>query len=187
MESSETSVPGVLVLTPTQHHDERGFLSEVYNKDTLASLGVNTQFAQENHIYSESKGTIRGLHYQMPPSPVAKLVRVVSGAIYDVALDMRIGSPSFGRHHAELLSAENWRQLYLPAGTAHGFCTVENRTEVVYMSSVSWEPHLDRSIRWNDPELGVEWPLRGPAHVSEKDSNAHMWAEVESPFFYENR
>ena len=159
-----------MLLYPTQHVDERGFLSEVYNARTLAGVGIDQPFVQENHILSVAGGTVRGLHYQLPPHDGAKLVRVLRGAIFDVAVDVRPDSEYFGEHVAVQLDVAEWAQLYVPAGFAHGFCTLEPETEVAYKSTSFWRPESDRGVAWNDPDLDIPWPVsEDEAVLSAKD------------------
>ena len=170
MEVEELGIPGPRLIVPTQHVDERGFLSEVYNARTLAGIGITEPFVQENHILSVSPGTVRGLHFQLAPHDGAKLVRVLRGEILDVALDVRPDSETFGQHVSVRLDTAGWGQLYIPAGFAHGFCTLEPDTEVAYKSTSFWNPKADRGVAWNDPDLGIEWPVtEESAIVSVKD------------------
>lgn len=179
MHVSTLAIPGPLLLTPTRHRDDRGFLSETWNERTLREAGILDRFVQENHTLSHAPRTIRGLHFQAPPRTMAKLVRVTRGSVFDVAVDVRHGSPTFGRHVAVTLSAENWHQLYIPVGFAHGLCTLEPDTEVVYLASDTWDPQLDRGIAWDDPAIGIEWPLDGSTPVlSAKDTSQPPLAEV---------
>jgi dTDP-4-dehydrorhamnose 3,5-epimerase len=174
---------GPLLLTPTRHRDERGFLSETWNERTLAGIGVTDRFIQENHTVSHRPWTVRGLHFQLPPKPMAKLVRVVRGSLLDVAVDVRSGSPTFGQHVSVELSAENWAQLYIPEGFAHGLCTLEPETEVVYLASHTWDPDLDRGVAWDDPDLAIPWPI-GPdqAVLSPKDRAQPRLADLPPAF-----
>lgn len=166
MDIRHTSLPGVLLITPKVHGDARGYLFESYRLDALAKAGV-PPFVQDNQSLS-SKGTLRGLHYQLD-RPQAKLVRVIRGAIYDVAVDIRRGSPTFGRWHAETLSADNKHQLFVPVGFAHGFCALEDGTEVLYKCGDYYSGAADqRGVVWNDPALGIPWPCQDPL-VSDKD------------------
>ena len=159
MEVVETRFPDVKVLVPRKLGDHRGFISETYNKRTLAETAIELSFVQDNHSLSADKGTIRGLHYQLPPFAQHKLVRVVRGAILDVAVDLRRGSPMFGEHVAVEISAEKWNQIFVPIGFAHGFCTLEPNTEVVYKVTNYYAPDHDRGLLWNDPALGIDWPV----------------------------
>lgn len=158
----ETPVPdGILVITPTRFADARGYFSESYSRAAFQQIGVPCEFVQDNHSLSRQRGTVRGLHFQLAPFAQAKLVRVLRGSIYDVAVDVRRDSPTFGRHIAVDLSAENGRQLFVPAGFAHGFCTLEPDTEVLYKVDVSYSRDHERGVRWNDPVLGIAWPVTG--------------------------
>jgi dTDP-4-dehydrorhamnose 3,5-epimerase len=159
MELQPTAIADVKVLIPRKFGDERGFFSEVYSRKALAAVGIQTQFVQDNHSLSVRPGVVRALHYQLPPMAQAKLVRVVRGAILDVAVDIRRGSPTFGQHVKEVLSAANWKQIFVPPGFAHGFLTLEPNTEVVYKVSDYYSPEHERGIRWNDPALGIDWGI----------------------------
>jgi dTDP-4-dehydrorhamnose 3,5-epimerase len=166
----ETELPGVLILTPKRHGDARGFFVESYNKRTLAAAGLAADFVQDNHSCSVQPGTVRGLHFQIAPSAQGKLVRVLRGRILDVAVDLRRGSATYGRHVGVELSAENGRQLWVPAGLAHGFCTTEPNTEVFYKVTEHYAPETERGLLWNDPELAIAWPVAADAAIlSDKD------------------
>jgi len=167
------SIDGPLLVRSRRFDDERGFFAETYNARDFAAIGIPDHFVQDNHSYSAAKGTIRGLHFQLPPRAQAKLVRVVRGAILDIVVDIRRSSPTFGRHVAVELSAANGLQLYVPVGFAHGFCTLEPDTEVAYKVTEFYDPELDRSIAWDDPDLALPWPVeRGSAVLSDKDRRA---------------
>ena len=157
-------------MAPRIHRDLRGFFSETYNRQALVAGGMAIEFVQDNHILSSEPGTVRGLHFQAPPHAQGKLVRVVRGSIFDVAVDIRVGSPTFGQHVSATLSAENWIQIWIPVGFAHGYCTLEPDTEVIYKVTDYYAPDCDRGIKWDDRALGIEWPV-DPANVklSEKD------------------
>lgn len=159
MELIPTDIPDVKILQPKKFGDHRGFFSEVFNDKTLASLGIASRFVQDNHSLSVEKGVVRGLHYQIQPMSQEKLIRVVKGAILDVAVDIRRGSPTFGRHVAVEISAQLWNQIYVPVGFAHGFVTLEPNTEVLYKVTSYYSPQHERGIRWNDPQLGIAWGI----------------------------
>ncbi len=181
-----TSLPDVLVLTPPRHGDARGFFSESWNRRTLEKAGLQLpEFVQDNHSFSARAGTIRGLHFQSPPHAQGKLVRCGRGALFDVAVDIRRGSPTYGNWVGEELSFENGRQLWVPAGFLHGFLTLEPDTEIVYKCTDHYAPECDGAVRWDS--CGVDWPLpAGMAPVlSEKDAAAPPMAEFESPFTQE--
>src|SRR5215831_11710577 len=165
-----TEIADVKLIVPRIHRDHRGFFSETYNKADLATLGVNLGFVQDNHSLSLERGVVRGLHFQIPPFAQDKLVRVIRGSIFDVAVDIRRGSQTYGRHVARLISAANWNQFLVPIGFAHGFCTIEPNTEVIYKVTNYYSPEHDRGILWNDTDLGIAWPVNETeAILSEKD------------------
>ncbi len=181
------AIPDVKLIIPPKFGDARGFFSEVFKQSVFDGAGIAVQFVQDNMSLSNAKGTIRGLHFQTPPFAQAKLVRCPRGAIWDVAVDIRAGSPTFGHHVAAILSAENWAQLYIPAGFAHGFCTLEDDTEVQYKVSAPYAPQNDAGIAWNDPDLELEWPLDGmPAIVSDKDAKLPQLRAIAPTFHYED-
>ena len=160
MEFIETAIPDVKLFVPPRHVDHRGFFSEVYNvRGFSAVVGRDLTFVQDNHSMSVERGVLRGLHYQLPPMAQDKLVRVVRGAILDVAVDIRRGSPTFGQHVSAVVSAENWRQILIPVGFAHGFVTLEPHTEVLYKVSNYYSPQHERGVRWDDPALGIDWGI----------------------------
>lgn len=170
MQIMETALPEVKVLMPLRVGDIRGFFSEVWNARDFALAGIDVRFVQDNHVRNPLKGTLRGLHYQVPPAAQGKLVRVTRGAIFDVAVDIRRGSPTFGRHAAAVLTADNWYQLWVPPGLAHGYCTLEDDTEVQYKATDFYSPAHDRGIAWNDPALMITWPVTiETAIVSDRD------------------
>jgi len=165
----ETELPGVALLEPVVHGDERGFFMETWNRRTFASLGIERDWVQDNHSRSR-RGVLRGLHYQLT-QPQAKLVRVPVGRICDVAVDVRLGSPTFGRWVAAELSAENRRMLFIPEGFAHGFCVLSDTAEMIYKCSDFYAPHAERGVIWDDPDLAIDWPLGGePPTLSAKDA-----------------
>jgi dTDP-4-dehydrorhamnose 3,5-epimerase len=170
-----TRLPGVFVITPRVFSDPRGFFFESYNQETLRSKGIDTLFVQDNHSKS-GRDTLRGLHFQVPPVEQVKLVRVVRGTIWDVAVDIRAGSPTFGQWLGVELSAENFCQLLIPSGYAHGFCVLSEEAEVLYKASHIYSPQHERGILWNDPDLAIEWPTDSPV-LSERDRKAARLAE----------
>jgi dTDP-4-dehydrorhamnose 3,5-epimerase len=170
MQVLETEIPEVKLIKPVRHIDSRGFFSEVFREDRLQEHGIRVHFVQDNHSLSATKGVIRGLHFQTPPFAQAKLLRVTSGSLFDVAVDIRCGSPTFGRHVTAVLSASDWTQIFIPEGFAHGYCTLEPNTEVVYKVSAYYSPEHDRGLLWCDPALGIAWPvLSEKAVVSDRD------------------
>ena len=179
------SIPEVRLVVPTKHQDSRGFFSETYNARTLSEAGIDINFVQDNHSLSSERGVIRGLHFQATPHAQGKLIRVTRGAVFDVAVDIRKGSPTFGRHVAVTLSAQNWRQLWIPAGFAHGFCTLEPNTEVLYKVSAFYAPECDRGLAWDDPELEIAWPVdKQDAILSQKDLGHPRLADLPTCFEY---
>ena len=167
MKAIETRLPGVLLLEPKVFGDARGFFLESWNRQTFAELGLDLDFVQDNHSRS-SKGVLRGLHYQLN-EPQGKLVRVVSGAVFDVAVDVRRSSPHFGRWVGYELSADNPRMLWIPPGFAHGFLVLSETADFLYKTTAYYAPQWDRGIRWDDPQIGVAWPLDGAPTLSAKD------------------
>ena len=186
MQLTETAIPAVKLLAPKKFGDHRGFFSETFSKKAFRELaGVDVEFVQDNQSLSVEKGVVRGLHYQLAPAAQDKLVRVTRGAILDVAVDIRRGSPTFGRHVAAVLSAENWRQMFVPVGFAHGFVTLESNTEVLYKVSNYYSPGDERGIRWNDAALGIEWGVdESSAVLSEKDRKYPPLAAATDLFDY---
>ncbi len=186
-EARKLGLGGVTELRPARHGDHRGFFSEVWSASALAEAGIATDFVQDNHSFSTQAGVLRGLHYQEPPFAQAKLVRVTRGAIFDVAVDIRHGSPSFGKWVGLTVSEAEWNQIYVPVGFAHGFVTLEPDTEVLYKVSAPYAPRHDRTIRFDDPAIGVEWPLDGRDPIlSEKDRGAPLLADIVTPFRHES-
>lgn len=172
MDVERLRIPDVLILRPKRFGDERGWFSETYSKRTAAASGLTAEFVQDNQSYSAVPFTLRGLHFQEQPFAQAKLIRCVRGAIFDVAVDLRLGSASYGQHVSAVLTPENRSQIFVPRGFAHGFLTLEPDTEIFYKVDEFYAPDHDRGIIWNDPELGIPWPLDGAEPVlSEKDRN----------------
>jgi dTDP-4-dehydrorhamnose 3,5-epimerase len=178
LEVQETSLPGVLVLRPKVFGDARGFFLESWNqREFEAAVGAPVEFVQDNHSRS-AQGVLRGLHYQLP-HPQGKLVRVVQGEVFDVAVDLRRGSPTFGRWVGEILSAENQRQLWIPQGFAHGFLVLSGQAEFLYKATDYYHPEAERCVRWDDPAVGIAWPLGGAAPlVSPKDAKGVALADA---------
>lgn len=178
-------IPEVVLLTPKRILDERGFFSETYNRQRLADAGIEADFVQDNHSLSKTKGVVRGLHFQGPPHAQGKLIRVARGAIFDVAVDIRHGSPSFGQHVSATLSAENWGQLWVPAGFAHGFCTLEADTEVLYKTTDYYAAEASHGIKWDDPALDIKWPVQAAdATLSNTDQTHLPFADTPIAFRY---
>jgi dTDP-4-dehydrorhamnose 3,5-epimerase len=178
-----TAIPDVKVLTPKKFGDHRGFFSEVYARRSFAEAGIELDFVQDNHAFSADKGTLRGLHFQSPPFAQDKLLRVARGRILDVAVDLRKSSPSFGRHVAVEISAENWRQILVPIGFAHGYVTLEPDTEVLYKVTNYYAPDHDHGLAWDDPKLGIDWGLdANQAILSNKDRNHPRFADLPKYF-----
>ncbi len=171
MKVEALAIPDVKLITPRQHGDARGYFSETWNYNTFSAAGLPMTFVQDNHAMSADVGTVRGLHYQLPPHAQGKLVRVVRGAVLDVAVDIRRASPAFGKHVSARLSAENWVQIWVPPGFAHGYVTLEPHTEVFYKVTDFYRPEFDRGIAWDDPALGINWGVtRATAGLSAKDA-----------------
>ena len=188
MRMDPLDIADVKVLVPVRHGDQRGYFSEVYNRRRLGEADIDIDFVQDNHSLSAERGTVRGLHFQAPPFAQAKLVRVVRGSVFDVAVDLRQGSPTFGRHAAVVLSAREGNQVLVPVGFAHGLMTLEADTEVLYKVSDYYAPDHDCGIIWNDPALGIDWPMRdGEVILSDKDRRQPTFSAIETPFEYAAR
>lgn len=181
MRIEHTAIDGVLLIHPVKHGDARGFLSETFRESALREAGVAHGWAQENHSFSARQGTLRGLHFQRPPHAQAKLIRVLRGAILDVALDLRAGSPTYGRHVAAELSTENWAQFYVPVGFAHGFVTLTEDTEVLYRMSAPYAPAAEGGLAWDDPDLAIAWPA-GEKTLNDRDRAWPRLKEFVTPF-----
>ncbi|MEM9232268.1 MAG: dTDP-4-dehydrorhamnose 3,5-epimerase [Pseudomonadota bacterium] len=185
LEIEETRLAGVVILTPKRHGDDRGFFSESWNRNTMAAAGLEFNFVQDNHSLSSEVGTVRGLHFQTPPHAQDKLVRCGRGRLFDVAVDIRQGSPTFGQWVGVELTFENGKQLLVPAGFAHGFVTRAPDTEIIYKCSDYYAPDCDRVITYADPAIGIDWGLTGQPVLSPKDQAAPMLADIDSPFVWE--
>lgn len=184
MEIAETNLPGVLVIEPKVFGDHRGWFMETYNDAVFQKAGIHVNFVQDNQSFSAAKGTLRGLHYQLNPKAQTKLVRCTRGAIFDVAVDIRKGSPTFGKWFGIGLSAENRKQLLIPKGFAHGFMTITDDVEVQYKVDELYAPECDRGIIWNDPVIGIQWPIEITPVLSAKDESAPSLQEAENNFSY---
>jgi dTDP-4-dehydrorhamnose 3,5-epimerase len=179
------AIPDVKLITPRVFLDERGCFFETYSRKDMSQAGIGCEFVQDNQSLSRAKGVMRGMHYQMAPHPQAKLVRVTKGAIFDVAVDIRQGSPSFGRHVTAVLSAINRSQMWIPIGFAHGFCTLEPDTEVIYKVSDYYAPECDRGIALDDPDLGIPWPIApAEATLSDKDRKHPRLRDLPAQFTF---
>jgi len=180
----ETSLPGVKVVEPKVFGDHRGWFMETYSLAELAKADINIDFVQDNQSFSAAKGTLRGLHYQLNPKAQTKLVRCTRGSIFDVAVDIRKGSPTFGKWFGIELSAENKKQLLVPKGFAHGFMTLTDDVEVQYKVDELYAPECDRGIIWNDPSIGIQWPMNITPVLSAKDEKAPLLNEADNNFTY---
>jgi dTDP-4-dehydrorhamnose 3,5-epimerase len=169
LEIRPLGLDGVVVLVPKRHGDHRGFFSETYNKKAFSEAGIAVDFVQDNHSMSADEGTIRGLHFQTPPFAQAKLVRVIRGSILDVVVDVRRASPTFGKWVSAQITAAGGEQILVPVGFAHGICTLEPDTEVIYKVSEYYSLEHDKGVRWDDPAIGIQWPLTRKPVLSEKD------------------
>lgn len=180
------AIADVVLVQPVRHGDDRGYFCETYKKPQFDAFGLDITFVQDNESLSREVGVVRGLHFQTPPMVQAKLVRAVRGAIFDVAVDIRKGSPSYGRWVAATLTAEKGEQLLVPHGFAHGFCTLEPDTIVAYKVDAPYSPPHDAGIRWDDPDLAIDWPLAaGAAILSGKDRAAPLLRDYASPFTFQ--
>ncbi|SMX46422.1 dTDP-4-dehydrorhamnose 3,5-epimerase [Actibacterium lipolyticum] len=185
MQVQDTKLEGVKLLTPKRFGDHRGFFSESWNKRTMEDAGLRYEFVQDNHSVSSEVGTVRGLHFQSEPHAQAKLVRCGRGRLFDVAVDIRKGSPTYGQWVGEELSFENGKQLLIPAGFLHGFVTREPDTEIVYKCTDYYSPECDGAVRFDDPDIGIDWGMGDTAPVlSEKDEAAPFLRDFDTPFKY---
>ncbi len=183
MKVERLTVPDLILVTPPRFGDARGFFSEVFNAPRFAEAGIDMPFIQDNQSLSQERGVVRGLHCQVAPHPQGKLVRCTRGAIWDVAVDARRGSPTFGQWAAAELSAENWAQLWVPPGFLHGFCTLQGDTEVIYKVTDIYDRASERGVLWNDPDLALPWPVsESEAVLSEKDRILPRWADAPALF-----
>jgi dTDP-4-dehydrorhamnose 3,5-epimerase len=186
MQVIPTEIPDVKEIRPVRHHDPRGFFSEIFRESVLREYGIDATFVQENHSLSLERGVIRGLHFQIPPASQAKLVRVAVGSIFDVAVDIRTGSPTYGKHVAVILNAAQGNQLFVPEGFAHGFCTLEPDTEIVYKVNRYYSRAHDVGVAWDDRDLAIAWPVpRDQALLSDKDRRQPGLSELPAHFSYD--
>ncbi|HZR59653.1 MAG TPA: dTDP-4-dehydrorhamnose 3,5-epimerase [Xanthobacteraceae bacterium] len=186
MEVIASDIPGVLLLKPRYFSDARGYFVETYNLRAAQAAGLAAEFVQDNQAFSHKRGTVRALHFQVPPHAQAKLVRVLRGSVYDVAVDLRAGSPSYGRWIAATLTAERGEQVFVPRGFAHGYCTLEAETEVAYKVDDYYAPDCEQGLIWNDPTLAIDWPVTAAdAVLSDKDRKLPRFADFASPFRYD--
>ena len=187
MDIKPLDIPEIQLITPRRFGDHRGFFEETYNRDSFVNHGIETVFLQDNHSLSGAAGTVRGLHFQAPPRAQAKLVRCGRGRFFDVTVDIRKGSPTFGQWVGAELSFENGRMLLVPVGFAHGFMTLEPDTEIVYKCSDTYAPETEGAIRWDDPDIGISWPLdMAEPKISDKDKTAPSLRDMDSPFTIED-
>jgi len=185
MDVLELALPGLLLIRPPKFPDERGFVSETYNAEVFRQFIGNAACVQDNHSFSHQAGTVRGIHFQKPPFAQGKLVRVLRGRVYDVAVDLRHGSPGFGRYVGIEMCAADWTQLWIPVGFAHGFCTMEPETEVLYKLTAHFSPEHEQGIVWNDPGLNIEWPVDArSAIVSAKDRGQPRFRDLPRYFSF---
>jgi dTDP-4-dehydrorhamnose 3,5-epimerase len=184
LDITTTDMPGLLVLTPKRHGDARGFFSESWNRARMAGQGLEYDFVQDNHSFSDAPNTLRGLHYQSPPHAQAKLVRCGRGRFYDVAVDIRRGSPTYGRWFGIELTFENGHQLLIPEGFLHGFLTREAETEIIYKCTDHYAPECDGAVRWDS--CGIDWDLEGAPVLSDKDAMAPSFDAFDTPFTWES-
>ena len=186
MKCENLRLAGLKLLRPRVFEDARGSFTETYNEKTFAGVGISARFVQDNQSYSARRGTIRGLHFQLPPDAQAKLVRVLHGRVHDIAVDLRVGSPTYGQWDSATLTAEGGEQLFVPRGFAHAFCTLEPDTVVAYKVDAFYAPASDSGLIWNDPALAIDWPVGASEVVlSDKDVKLGRFADFVSPFRYE--
>jgi dTDP-4-dehydrorhamnose 3,5-epimerase len=185
LEVRSLGIPELKLIKPSRFWDARGFFSDIYSRQALSAIGISTDFVQDNCSVSKAAGTVRGLHFQIPPMAQAKLVMVLKGRIRDVVVDCRTGSPSYGQHVSVDLDGQEWEYLYIPAGFAHGFCTVEPDTMVFYKVSAPYAPELERGVLWNDPDLAIQWPVTAEnALLSDKDKRLPQLRDLADHFIF---
>ena len=174
----------LILIKPTRHKDERGFFSETYSRRRYKEVGIDVDFVQDNHSFSREAGTLRGLHFQAPPNAQGKLVRCSKGAIFDVTVDIRKGSPRYGDWAGYELTEGNAHQLYVPVGFAHGFVTLHPGSEIMYKCTDYYAPQTEGSIRWNDPDISINWPLAEKFILNKRDAVAPLLKDFETPFIF---
>ena len=185
MSVENLAIPGVLLVTPQRFADSRGYFVETYNQRRALADGIDVTFVQDNQSLSTQRGTIRGLHFQLAPAPQAKLVRVMEGSVYDVAVDLRVGSATYARWCGATLTADRGEQLFIPAGFAHGFCTLEPNTMVAYKVDGFYDKHAEGGLRWDDPDIAITWPIQaGDIKVSDKDAALPFLRDAATPFVF---
>ena len=188
MELTQTQIPDVILVSPKRFGDKRGYFSETYNEKAFAEIGIKANFIQDNYCYSTEVGTLRGLHFQKPPATQTKLLRVLRGAIVDVCVDLRHGSPTFGQHVMVELTAESGQQILCPQGFAHGFLTLQPNTEVTYKVDSYYAPMLDSGVRFDDPDLAIDWPIaEANITLSDKDHRQQWFRDLPAIFSYQPR
>ena len=186
MDIRQTDLPGVVEIVPRRFGDARGFFSEVYNRAKMAEVGIDVEFVQDNHSLSRDVGVVRGLHFQAPPHAQAKLVRAGAGRVFDVAVDIRRGSPTYGRWTGVELSAQDGNQLFVPVGFLHGFSVLEPNSELLYKCSDFYAPDCDGAVRFDDPAIGIDWRIGDAAPIlSDKDAKAPLLKDFDTPFVFE--
>ena len=186
MDIRQTDLPGVVEIVPRRFGDARGFFSEVYNRAKMAEIGIDVEFVQDNHSLSRDVGVVRGLHFQAPPHAQAKLVRAGAGRVFDVAVDIRRGSPTYGRWTGVELSAQDGNQLFVPVGFLHGFSVLEPNSELLYKCSDFYAPDCDGAVRFDDPAIGIDWRIGDAAPIlSDKDAKAPLLKDFDTPFVFE--
>ena len=186
MDIRQTDLPGVVEIVPRRFGDARGFFSEVYNRAKMAEIGIDVEFVQDNHSLSRDVGVVRGLHFQAPPHAQAKLVRAGAGRVFDVAVDIRRGSPTYGRWTGVELSAQDGNQLFVPVGFLHGFSVLEPNSELLYKCSDFYAPDCDGAVRFDDPAIGIDWRIGDAAPIlSDKDARAPLLKDFATPFAFE--
>lgn len=181
MEFIKTTLKGAYLIKPKVFRDERGFFLESWSEKVFAENGIEAKFVQDNHSLSVKKGVLRGIHFQLPPDEQAKLVRVTKGSVFDVIIDLRKGSPTYGQWENFELSANNFQMLFIPCGFGHAYCTLEDNTEFMYKVDNFYAPEADSGIAWNDPDLNINWPIEDPI-LSEKDAKLQKFKDFISPF-----